>query len=78
MKRIGLRQATRGPKRILHVEIGVGTAPGESRQSASADFGDSVFRSVRKIAKRDCWVRHARLSVRLEQLDSHCTDFDEI
>jgi hypothetical protein len=40
------------------------------------------FRCVRKIAKRDSFHRHVCLSVcssvRMEQLGSHCTDFDEI
>jgi hypothetical protein len=36
-----------------------------------------VFRCVRKIAKSDCWLRVCP-SFRMEQLDSHWTDFDEI
>jgi hypothetical protein len=33
------------------------------------------FRRFRKIAKSDYELRHARLSVRKEQLGSHWTDF---
>ena len=36
------------------------------------------FRSVRKISKRDNQLRHVCLSIRLEQLGSHWTDFREI
>jgi hypothetical protein len=35
------------------------------------------FRRVRKIAKSDYELRHVRPSVRMEQLGSHWTDFDE-
>jgi hypothetical protein len=39
------------------------------------------FRHVRKTAKSDSYLRNVstsvRLSVRMEQLDSHWTDFDE-
>ena len=35
-------------------------------------------RRFRKIAKSDYWLRHVRLSVRMEQLGSHYTDFNEI
>jgi len=43
----------------------------------------SDFKCVRKITKRDYWLRYAclsvcRLSVRLEQLGCHWTDFREI
>jgi hypothetical protein len=33
--------------------------------------------AFRKIAKSDYLLRHARLSVRIEQLGSHWTDFDK-
>ena len=36
-----------------------------------------VFRRIRKIAKRDNQLPHSRLSVRMEQLGSQWTDFDE-
>jgi hypothetical protein len=36
-----------------------------------------VFRRVRKIAKSE-YLLHVRLSVRMEQLGSHWTDFDEV
>jgi hypothetical protein len=38
----------------------------------------NTFRRVRKIAKRDYYLRHVRLSVRMEQLGFHWTDFHEI
>jgi hypothetical protein len=38
----------------------------------------SAFRCVRKTLKTDYYLRHVRLSVRVEQLDTHWTDFDEI
>jgi len=43
----------------------------------------SAFRSVRKIAKSDCSLRHACTtvcipSVRMEQFGSHCMDFHGI
>jgi hypothetical protein len=34
------------------------------------------YNSDRKIAKSDYLLRHVRLSVRMEQLDSHITDSD--
>ena len=37
-----------------------------------------VFRGVRKIAKSDYYIRHIRLSVRMEQLSSHWKDFYDI
>jgi hypothetical protein len=37
----------------------------------------SVFRRVRKIAKSVYLLRRVRLSVRMAQLGSHWTDFDE-
>jgi hypothetical protein len=40
--------------------------------------GGKIFRRVPKIAKSDYWLRHARPSVRIEQLGSHCTDFHKI
>ena len=36
-----------------------------------------IFRRVRKISKSDDQI-HVRLSIRMEQLDSQLTDFDEI
>jgi hypothetical protein len=36
------------------------------------------FRRVRKIAENDYYLRHIPLSVRMEQLGSHWTDFHEI
>jgi hypothetical protein len=36
-----------------------------------------LVRRFRKIAKRDCQVCHVRLSVRVEQLYSHYTNFVE-
>jgi hypothetical protein len=44
---------------------------------------EAIFRFVRKIAKRDYWLRYVclsvnRLSARLEQLGCHWTDFREI
>jgi len=33
------------------------------------------FRPVRRIAKSDYWLRQVCLSVRMEQLGSHWTDF---
>jgi hypothetical protein len=36
------------------------------------------FRRVRKIAKSDYQLRYVCLSVHMEQLDSHLTDFHEI
>jgi hypothetical protein len=41
-------------------------------------FVISIFRRVRKIAKSDCYLRRVCLSVRIEQLGSHWTDFHEI
>jgi hypothetical protein len=37
-----------------------------------------IFRRVRKIAENDCSLRHVCVSVRMEQLGSHWTDFQEI
>jgi hypothetical protein len=39
---------------------------------------EQFFRHVRIIAKSDYWLRHACLSVRMEQLGSHWRDFHEI
>ena len=36
------------------------------------------FRHVRKSAKSEYQLRHVRLSVRVEQLGPHWTEFDEI
>ena len=36
-----------------------------------------IFRRVRKIAKSELVLCHVCLSVRIEQLGSHCMDFDE-
>ena len=36
-----------------------------------------VFRHMWKTAKSDFWRRHICLSVRMEQIGSHWTDFDE-
>ena len=36
------------------------------------------FNHVRKLAERDCKLRHVRLSVRMEQLGCHRTDFHKI
>ena len=35
------------------------------------------FRLFRKISKSDYYLRHVCLSVRIEQLNSHWTDFHE-
>jgi hypothetical protein len=40
-------------------------------------FSVDYFRRVRKIAKRGCQLLHVRLLVRMEQLGSHWTEFDE-
>ena len=37
-----------------------------------------VLAAFEKIAKSDSYMRHVRLSVRMERLGSHWTDFDEI
>jgi hypothetical protein len=36
-----------------------------------------IFRRVLRIARRSYWLRYVRLSVRMEHLGSHWTDFDE-
>ena len=41
------------------------------------DYGN-CFRSVRKIAKSVCWVRHVRSLVHMKQLDSLWTNFEKI
>jgi hypothetical protein len=45
-------------------------------------FEKYIFRHVRKIARSDCYLRHGGLSVCLsvgvEQLGCHCTDFHKI
>ena len=38
----------------------------------------TAFRRVRKIVKSVYWLRHVCLSVRMEYLSSHWTDFHEI
>ena len=38
----------------------------------------TIFRRIRKIAKSDYQLRHVCPSVRMEQLGSNWTDFDEI
>ena len=38
----------------------------------------TAFRRFRKIGKGDYYLSHVRLSVRMEQLDSHWKDFDKI
>ena len=37
-----------------------------------------IVRSIRKIAKSDYFIMSVRSSVRMKQLGSHLTDFDEI
>jgi hypothetical protein len=37
-----------------------------------------VFRRVRKIAKSDYQLRHVCLFVRMQQIGSHWTDFNDI
>jgi len=37
-----------------------------------------MFWRIRKIAESDKWLRHAFLSVRMEQLGSHWTDIHVI
>jgi hypothetical protein len=39
---------------------------------------NQFFTRVRKISKSDYWLRHVCPSVRMEQLGSHRTDFNEI
>ena len=37
-----------------------------------------IFRRLRQTAKSDYWLRHVCLSVRMEQLGCHWTNFHEI
>jgi hypothetical protein len=70
----------------VHFEAGLRTPSFQSRFScewtsvpqAVPPPGWSIFRHFRKIAKNYCLLRHVCPSVRMEQLCSHCMEFNEI
>jgi hypothetical protein len=51
--------------------------PHHCTHTSSVWLYNLLVRCIRKIPKSDYWLRHVSLTVRMEQLGSHWTDFQE-